>query len=188
MELAQELGSGTSGLEGLRPELPLLWVHWGPAGEDTRCRCWSTFPTSPIQEDGAPSPFSPPDLFRQLKRTLGSGSDFRFDKNKNKLGHPRQTQHSRPHQPPRAPRITETDYCLGLQKEGGGRHGNRAGLWLGSWRGGCPAGPARAPGTAPPHGCSSSWELAGLREPQHSGFRGDPVPLVHILTFSGLGG
>lgn len=85
------------------------WMPWGQTEEGALYRGRPTFPASLVQEDVASSPLPPLDLFRQPKCMPGNESDFRFDKNKNKLGCPSQTEHSRPLPTlPEPPGIAET--------------------------------------------------------------------------------
>lgn len=104
---------------------------------------WPQRSTEPAQAPGSflglpppctglhsPSLLLPPDLFGQPRCTLGNGFDFRFDKNKNKLGRPRRSWPSHPHPSPRAPESQRPCLSAGAWQEGGGRHGNHAGLRL----------------------------------------------------------
>lgn len=74
-----------------------------------------------------------------------------------------------PTPPPRALRITETVTVIwAFSMEGGGHHGNRAGLWLWLLERRLPPGACwgvRHSGTVPPSGHSFLWEVAGLRRP-----------------------
>lgn len=133
--------------EGPKPGCPSLDALGTDRGGSS---VWGrpTFPASLVQEDEASSPLPPLDLFRQPKCTPGNESDFRFDKNKNKLGCPSHAEHSHPLPTLLEPPGTaETMTVSGAGRiEGGGCHGNHAG----SWRGGCPEGPGRALDTAQP--------------------------------------
>lgn len=88
--------------EGPRSELPF----WGPLGTsrgESPVQGLARLSCLPGPRGCSPASLLPPlDLLRQLRCTLGNGSDFGFDKNKSKLGRPSQTQHSHPH-PPKPP-------------------------------------------------------------------------------------
>ena len=140
--------------------------HWGPSRKGPPKRGWPSFPMSLVQKNAAPSLHSPLNLCRQPRPTLGNGLDFGFNKNKNKLGCPRQSSTLTPTHPSRAPQLQKPRLSAGPT-------GWRAVVAMvtvqasdfGSWRGGCPGGPAWVSDTAPLFGLSSPWEVAGLRGP-----------------------
>lgn len=121
------------------------------------CMGGPTLPALLVQEDAVPSPLPPLDLCRQLRCSLGNGSDFRFHRGENKLGCLSQTQDSCP-LPPLAPanyrkqdHYRKQDRPWACRTEGGGHHGNCAGLWLwlreGISRSLCPVGRVGCEGT-----------------------------------------
>lgn len=127
-----------------------------------------------------PRPLPPPGLFRQLSPTLGNGSDFRFDKNNNKLGPPPPNPafppppHACQHPPPQKP-------CLSARQGEGAVTMETAGLWLAPG-GALPCGVCPGWAIVHPLAHSSGWNLRGVTGTP--GLRASPVPCFcpHLKT------